>query len=124
MQLLPVLPLEGDGTPHSWDYIYEPESVDLIDDVLRRYIRYQIYQAVLENRASEMTARAAAMQQTANNAADKIKTLTQTRHKRRQAAIAQEIEEIMAGCEATGGRCSRQRLPAGCHIIRSDASLI
>ncbi|MGB7757024.1 MAG: ATP synthase F1 subunit gamma [Salinisphaera sp.] len=103
VQLLPVLPLESQGAPHTWDYIYEPESVDLIDDVLRRYIHYQIYQAVLENRASEMTARAAAMQQAAENAADKIKKLTQTRHKLRQAAITQEIEEIMAGSEAIVG---------------------
>lgn len=103
VQLLPIPPIKSDDMPHTWDYIYEPESVDLIDDVLRRYIHYQIYQAVLENRASEMTARATAMQKAADNAANKIKKLTQTRHKLRQAAITQEIEEIMAGCEATSG---------------------
>lgn len=103
VQLLPVLPIESDDMPHTWDYIYEPESIALIDDVLRRYIHYQIYQAVLENRASEMTARAAAMQKATDNAATKIKKLTQIRHKLRQAAITQEIEEIMAGCEATSG---------------------
>ncbi|KEZ77228.1 ATP synthase F1 subunit gamma [Salinisphaera hydrothermalis] len=103
VQLLPVLPIESDDMPHTWDYIYEPESIDLIDAVLRRYIHYQIYQAVLENRASEMTARATAMQKATDNAANRIKKLTQIRHKLRQAAITQEIQEIMAGCEATSG---------------------
>lgn len=99
--LLPIPPAEDPEVPKSWDYLYEPESLDLIDAVLRRYLECQIYQALLENRACEMTARATAMQQASDNASQKLKELNQTRHKLRQAAITQEIEEIMSGCEAT-----------------------
>ncbi len=102
IQLLPAEPATVAETRELWDYIYEPESIELVDDVLRRNIEVQVYQAVLENRASEMAARAVAMHRAAESAQEMIESLTLLYHKQRQAAITQELEEIVGGAEALG----------------------
>jgi len=100
IQVLPAEPATEAEMRHTWDYLYEPESVALLDDILRRHIEVQVYQAVLENRAAEMAARAVAMHQASDNAERIIRSLTQLYHKRRQAAITQELQEIVSGGEA------------------------
>lgn len=100
VQLLPAEPAREQPLQRRWDYIYEPESVALVDDILRRHIEVQVYQAVLENRASEMAARAVAMHQAAESAERLISDLSRVYHRRRQEAITQELEDIVGGSEA------------------------
>lgn len=100
---LPLLPLEvqaDEGLDHHWDYIYEPEANELLDQLLRRYIETQVYQAVVENVACEQAARMIAMQSATDNATDLVNHLTLAYNKARQAAITQEISEIIGGAEA------------------------
>ncbi len=83
-----------------WDYIYDPAPEELIDTVLERYIEYSIWQAVVENIACEMAARMIAMKAASDNAADLIEELEIVYNKARQAAITQEISEIVSGAAA------------------------
>lgn len=103
VQLLPAEPATEAEMRHTWDYLYEPESVELVDDILRRHIEVQVYHGVLENRASEMAARALAMHQASDSAERVIRSLTRLYYKRRQAAITEELEEIVSGSEALTG---------------------
>lgn len=99
-QLLP-LPESDDEEIHDiWDYIYEPDAEALLDTVLVRYIEADVYQAVLENLASEHAARMIAMKNATDNAGDLIDELTLVFNKARQAAITQEISEIVGGAAA------------------------
>ncbi len=99
-QLLP-LPDTDDKEIHDiWDYIYEPDAESLLDTVLIRYIEADVYQAVLENLASEHAARMIAMKNATDNAGDLIDELTLVFNKARQAAITQEISEIVGGAAA------------------------
>ena len=82
------------------DYIYEPGPEEVLDALLPRYVETQVYQAVLENQASEHSARMVAMQNATNAAGDLIKSLTLTMNKVRQAAITTELMEIVSGAEA------------------------
>jgi F-type H+-transporting ATPase subunit gamma len=98
-----LLPLSGEklGVPEgSWDYLYEPEAKAVLDHVLMRYIEAIIYQAVSENIASENSARMVAMKAASDNANDVIDELTLIYNKSRQAAITQELSEIVAGAAA------------------------
>lgn len=90
----------GVQTELSWDYIYEPGIKDLIDGLLGRYIESIVYQAVLENIASEQSARMVAMKAATDNAGNLIKELQLVYNKLRQAAITQEISEIVGGAAA------------------------
>ena len=90
---------EGDAAPGA-DYIYEPGPEEVLDALLPRYVETQVYQAVLENQASEHSARMVAMQNATNAAGDLIKALTLTMNKVRQAAITTELMEIVSGAEA------------------------
>ncbi|GAP64885.1 ATP synthase F1 subcomplex gamma subunit [Mizugakiibacter sediminis] len=85
---------------HDWDYIYEPDAETVLDHVLQRYIESLVYQAVLENLASEHAARMVAMKSASDNATKLIDTLTLIYNKARQAAITQEISEIVSGAAA------------------------
>ena len=99
-QLLP-LPESGDEEISDiWDYIYEPDAETLLDTVLTRYIEADVYQAVLENLASEHAARMIAMKNATENAGELIDELTLAYNKARQAAITQEISEIVGGAAA------------------------
>ena len=99
-QLLPLPKGDDEETPELWDYIYEPEAVDLLDTVLTRYIESLVYQGVLENLASEHAARMVAMKSASDNATDLIDNLKLVYNKARQAAITQEISEIVGGAAA------------------------
>ncbi len=100
----PLLPLpdaeDSDELLQYWDYIYEPEARELLDDVLTRYIESLVYQAVLENLASEHAARMVAMKSASDNASNLIDDLNLAYNKARQAAITQEISEIVGGAAA------------------------
>jgi len=99
----PLLPFSGErlGAPEGrWDYIYEPDAKDVLDEVLKRYIEMLVYQAVSENMASEQSARMVAMKAASDNANDVIDELTLIYNKTRQAAITKELSEIVAGAAA------------------------
>jgi F-type H+-transporting ATPase subunit gamma len=85
---------------HSWDYIYEPDAKEVLDGLLTRYIEALIYQAVVENMASEQSARMVAMKAASDNAANIIDELTLVLNKTRQAAITKELAEIVGGAAA------------------------
>jgi len=99
-QLLPLPDSDDEEIRDVWDYIYEPDAEALLDTVLVRYIEADVYQAVLENLASEHAARMIAMKNATDNAGDLIDELTLVFNKARQAAITQEISEIVAGAAA------------------------
>ncbi len=99
-QLLPLPPTEDEEVRDIWDYIYEPDAETLLDTVLVRYIEALVYQSVLENLASEHAARMIAMKNATDNAGELIDELTLAYNKARQAAITQEISEIVGGAAA------------------------
>jgi len=99
-QLIPIVAAELDELNHQWDYIYEPESKQVIDTLMARYIESLIYQAVVENVACEMSARMVAMKSATDNAGDMIDKLKLAYNKARQASITQEISEIVSGAAA------------------------
>jgi F-type H+-transporting ATPase subunit gamma len=99
-QMLPLPPDDDTELGDIWDYIYEPEAQALLDEVSVRYIEALIYQAVLENLASEHAARMLAMKNATDNAGDLIDELKLVFNKARQAAITQEISEIVGGAAA------------------------
>jgi len=100
VQMLPLPPTDDAELGDIWDYIYEPDAQTLLDEVSVRYIEGMIYQAVLENLASEHAARMLAMKNATDNAGDLIDELKLAYNKARQAAITQEISEIVGGAAA------------------------
>ena len=101
-QLLPLPKSDDQEISHHWDYIYEPDANVLLDQLLVRYIESQVYQGVVENIACEQAARMVAMKAATDNAGDLIKDLQLVYNKARQAAITQELGEIVAGAAAVG----------------------
>jgi F-type H+-transporting ATPase subunit gamma len=99
-QLLPLPPSDDIASSHDWDYLYEPDAQSILDHVLTRYVESLVYQGVLENLASEHAARMVAMKAASDNATKLIGTLTLIYNKARQAAITQEISEIVGGAAA------------------------
>jgi len=99
-QLLPVSGSDDTELKHHWDYIYEPDSKEILDGLLMRFVESQVYQGVVENIACEMSARMVAMKSATDNAGDIISNLETVYNKARQAAITQEISEIVAGASA------------------------
>ena len=101
-QLVPLAPerMAAERGTHSWDYIYEPDAADVIDELLVRYVEALIYQAVAENVASEHSARRMAMKAASDNAASVIDDLKLVYNKTRQAAITKELSEIVSGAAA------------------------
>lgn len=100
-QMLPLKAADDDSKrKHIWDYMYEPEARDLLDGLLTRFIESQVYQAVVENNACEQAARMMAMKSATDNAGDIIEQLQLVYNKARQAAITQEISEIVGGAAA------------------------
>ena len=99
-QLLPLPAAETQVARHDWDYIYEPDAATVLDHVITRYIESLVYQAVMENVASEHAARMVAMKSASDNASKMIDTLNLVYNKARQAAITQEISEIVGGAAA------------------------
>ena len=99
-QVLPLPPSEGAEFKHHWDYIYEPEAREVMDQLLTRYIESLVYQGVVENIACEQAARMVAMKSASDNAGKLIDELQLIYNKARQAAITQELSEIVAGAAA------------------------
>ena len=101
-RVLPVEPPES-AEPVAADFIYEPEPRAVLDALLPRYVESQVYQAVLENLASEQAARMLAMRNASDNATELIGDLTLTANKLRQATITTELMEIVGGAAALEG---------------------
>lgn len=102
--LLPLPPSTDEGLKNKmWDYIYEPEAKSLLDATLQRYIESQVYQAVVENLASEQAARMVAMKAATDNGANLIKDLQIVYNKARQGAITNELIDIVSGASAVSG---------------------
>lgn len=99
-QLVPIVSEQTDDLDYQWDYLYEPDSKIVIDLLMQRYIESLIYQGVVENIACEMSARMIAMKSATDNAGDMIDRLKLVYNKARQAAITQEISEIVSGAAA------------------------
>ncbi|MCU7937153.1 MAG: F0F1 ATP synthase subunit gamma [Candidatus Thiodiazotropha sp. (ex Dulcina madagascariensis)] len=99
-QLVPIPPTMEEELKHHWDYIYEPDSKEVLDNLLGRYVESLVYQAVVENGACEQSARMVAMKAASDNAGDLIDELQLIYNKARQAAITQEISEIVGGAAA------------------------
>lgn len=101
-QLLPLPTAEEDAKSlgHHWDYIYEPDAKELLDELLGRYIELQVYQSVVENIACEQAAKMIAMKSATDNAGELIKEFQLAYNKARQAAITQELAEIVGGAAA------------------------
>ena len=98
-----LLPLSGDAVGSAqtnWDYVYEPDAKEVVDDLLIRYVEALIYQAVAENMASEQSARMVAMKSASDNAKNVIGELKLVYNKTRQAAITKELSEIVGGAAA------------------------
>ncbi len=98
-----LIPATGDvdaELDHHWDYMYEPDTKQIIDALMMRFIESQVYKGVVENIACEMSARMIAMKSATDNASDIIKELQTIYNKARQGAITQEISEIVAGASA------------------------
>ncbi|MWP62592.1 MULTISPECIES: F0F1 ATP synthase subunit gamma [Gilliamella] len=103
-QLLPLPPSEDkELKASSWDYIYEPDAKSLLDVILRRYIESQVYQAVVDNLASEQAARMVAMKAATDNGANLINELQIVYNKARQGAITNELIDIVSGAAAVSG---------------------
>ena len=100
-RLLPIEATDDDELHDYWDYIYEPRRpAELLDEVLTRYVESQVYQGVVENIACEQAARMVAMKSATDNAGEMIEELQLQYNKARQAAITQELAEIVSGADA------------------------
>ncbi len=99
-QLLPLEAEQDEQLKHHWDYLYEPDAEELLEGLLTRYVESQVYQAVVENTACEQAARMIAMKSATDNAGDLIDGLQLVYNKARQAAITQELSEIVSGAAA------------------------
>ena len=100
-QLLPAVACELDeNLSGHWDYIYEPDAKEVLDHLLTRFIESKVYQGLVENNACEQAARMVAMKSASDNAGNLIGELQLIYNKARQAAITQEISEIVAGAAA------------------------
>jgi len=103
-QILPLpaerLAADSRAIRKNWDYLYEPDAKEVLEQLLRRYLEAIIYQALAENIASEQSARMVAMKAASDNASSVIDELTLVYNKSRQAAITKELSEIVAGAAA------------------------
>jgi F-type H+-transporting ATPase subunit gamma len=99
-QLIPIEKVKAEGMLQHWDYIYEPGSVEVVDVVMQRYVESQVYRAVIENAASEQSARMVAMKSASDNAGKIIGKLQLSYNKARQASITKELSEIVGGAAA------------------------
>ena len=99
-QLLPLDPGDSEAMGHRWDYLYEPEARQLVEGLVARFVEAQVYQAVVENTACEQAAKMIAMKNATDNAEELSGELTLIYNNARQAAITQELSEIVAGAAA------------------------
>jgi len=99
-QLVPLDAEDSSELKHRWDYIYEPDARQLIEGLVTRFIESQVYQAVVENGACEQAAKMIAMKNATDNAGDMVDELQLIMNNARQAAITQELSEIVSGAAA------------------------
>ena len=99
-QLVPLDAAEDESFKHHWDYIYEPDARQLVEGLVTRFIESQVYQGVVENVACEQAAKMIAMKSATENAGDLIDELQLVMNNARQAAITQELAEIVSGAAA------------------------
>jgi F-type H+-transporting ATPase subunit gamma len=102
-QLLPIEPSETEGASASGDYIFEPSKLEIVRDIIPKSLKLQLFKAILDSNASEHGARMTAMHKATDNASELKKDLTLAYNKARQAAITNEILEIVGGAEALNG---------------------
>jgi F-type H+-transporting ATPase subunit gamma len=102
-QLLPILPSETEGNSAASDYIFEPSKLEIVKDIIPKTLKLQLYKAILDSNASEHGARMTAMHKATDNASELKRNLTLDYNKARQAAITNEILEIVGGAEALNG---------------------
>jgi F-type H+-transporting ATPase subunit gamma len=102
-QYLPVVPTQSGTSTSKTDYIYEPQKEQILEDLIPRSLKIQLYKALMDSLAAEHGARMTAMHKATDNAGDLVKDLKLTYNKARQAAITGEILEIVAGAEALNG---------------------
>lgn len=102
-QFLPILPAKADEkTMYGLDYIFQPSRDEIIEELIPKSLKIQVYKAILDSNAAEHGARMTAMEQATDNAGELLKELRLTYNRTRQAAITKEILEIVAGAEALG----------------------
>lgn len=102
-QYLPVLPPQESGaSKFEVDYIFQPSRQEIVEDLIPKSLKIQVFKAILESNAAEHGARMTAMDQATDNAGELLKELKLTYNRTRQAAITTEILEIVAGAEALG----------------------
>jgi F-type H+-transporting ATPase subunit gamma len=99
-RLLPLPETDDVKLKKHWDYIYEPDAKELLDQLLIRFIEIEVYQALVENIACEQAAKMVAMKSATDNAGELIKEFQLAYNKARQAAITQELAEIVGGAAA------------------------
>ncbi|HTF05451.1 MAG TPA: FoF1 ATP synthase subunit gamma, partial [Bacteroidia bacterium] len=102
-QFLPVVPTAGATKASKADYIFEPRKEEIVQDLIPRSLKTQLYKALLDSFASEHGARMTAMHKATDNAGDLLKHLRITYNKARQTSITNEILEIVGGAEALKG---------------------
>ena len=99
-QLLPLKQSSDNEIKSNWDYLYEPDAVEVLSVLLKRYIETTALQALLENIACEQASRMISMKSASDNAGEMIDSLKLSYNKARQASITQELSEIVAGADA------------------------
>jgi F-type H+-transporting ATPase subunit gamma len=97
---IPVQSKSGDGNIKDVDYIYEPDRAYIFEHLIPKHLKAQVWRALLESNAAELSARMTAMDNATTNAEEMIKSLNLTYNKERQAAITKEILEIVSGANA------------------------
>ncbi|OFZ58089.1 MAG: ATP synthase F1 subunit gamma [Bacteroidetes bacterium RIFCSPHIGHO2_02_FULL_44_7] len=102
-QFLPIVPNESEGANGGGDYIFEPSKMEIVEDLIPKSLKIQLFKALLDSHASEHGARMTAMHKATDNADDMKRSLTLQYNKARQAAITNEILEIVGGAEALNG---------------------
>ena len=99
-QFLPLVPEQTETSSAQTEYIFQPSKDYIVEDLIPKSLKIQLYKALLDSNASEHGARMTAMHQATDNATELINSLTLSYNKARQAAITNEILEIVAGAEA------------------------
>ncbi|XOV66709.1 MAG: ATP synthase F1 subunit gamma [Fluviicola sp.] len=99
-QFLPIVPAESNDNASAGDYIYEPSKSEIVEDLIPKSLKTQLFKGLLDSHASEHGARMTAMHKATDNATELKRTLTLEYNKARQAAITNEILEIVGGAEA------------------------
>ena len=102
-QLLPIVPAVQEDLSSTGDYIFEPSKTEIVDELIPKSLKIQLFKAILDSNAAEHGARMTAMHKATDNAKDLQKSLKLSYNKARQASITNEILEIVGGAEALNG---------------------